>query len=249
LWQGDYKEQSGATTIVDGLAQQFPDAELVYPDYQDRTSKEQVQADQDAFIQRLKDTYGDMTAANTVMIGLLAEPVYAEFMGDIANPYCQTESKDGCLYDLALNPYLPKQQKTSLLIDYNEFGYRVIDTVRADDGRKDIPLVTVLFSGRPMIVSEPSKALSSSQAFIAAWLPGTTGGQAIANAIGGDYVFCGTGRNDDGHCVAGSPNTLPVNWVRNPEQLRDYPVYRSGTGFVGYGDPLFPINHGLGTGG
>jgi beta-glucosidase len=208
-----------------------------------------VQADQETFIQELKEKYDDMNSANTVMIGVLAEPVYAEFMGDIANPYCETKSEDGCLYALALNPYLPTQQKSSLLIDYNEFGYRVIDEVRAENGRTSVPLVTVLFSGRPMIISDPSKALSSSQAFVAAWLPGTAGGQAIANAISGQYLFCGAASSGDDHCAAGSPNTLPVNWVRNQEQLHNYPVYGSGTGFVGYGNPLFAIDYGLGTGG
>lgn len=37
-------------------------------------------------------------------------------------------------------------------------------------------MVSVLFSGRPMIVNE---VLYKSTAFIAAWLPGTTGGEAV----------------------------------------------------------------------
>lgn len=50
----------------------------------------------------------------------------------------------------------------------------------------DIPLITVLIAGRTMIINEP---LTYSKAFIAAWLPGTTGGEAIANAITGKYLF------------------------------------------------------------
>ena len=65
-----------------------------------------------------------------------------------------------------------------LQMDYNKFSYQVIRMVSAKHNQQTIPLVTVLFSGRPMIVGTPSKALANSQAFIAAWLLGTTGGQA-----------------------------------------------------------------------
>jgi len=44
------------------------------------------------------------------------------------------------------------------------------------------PLVTILFSGRPLILGE---ALSTSDAFVAAWLPGTEG-QGVADVLFGD---------------------------------------------------------------
>jgi beta-glucosidase len=47
-----------------------------------------------------------------------------------------------------------------------------------------IPLITILFSGRPMLVQD---SLELSEAFIAAWLPGTTGGMALSNSIFGHY--------------------------------------------------------------
>jgi len=34
-----------------------------------------------------------MTADNTIMIGALGEPPYAEFNGDVNNPYCQGDDK------------------------------------------------------------------------------------------------------------------------------------------------------------
>ena len=65
-------------------------------------------------------------------------------------------------------------------------------------------MVNVLLSGRPMLIE---KIMSESQAFIAAWLPGTTGGQGILNSITGNYLFRSNGTND-------KRNTLSIDWPR-----------------------------------
>jgi beta-glucosidase len=49
--------------------------------------------------------------------------------------------------------------------------------------RAGIPVVVVLLSGRPMIISE---ALNQAAAFVAAWLPGTEG-EGITDVLFGDY--------------------------------------------------------------
>lgn len=46
-----------------------------------------------------------------------------------------------------------------------------------------VPVITILLSGRPMIIGS---ALDSSDAFVAAWLPGTEG-QGVADVLFGDY--------------------------------------------------------------
>lgn len=53
---------------------------------------------------------------------------------------------------------------------------------------KGIPMVVVLLSGRPL---EIKPELETSNAFIAAWLPGTEGGLGIADVIFGDYIPTG----------------------------------------------------------
>lgn len=53
---------------------------------------------------------------------------------------------------------------------------------------KGIPVVTVLLSGRPLVVN---RELESSAAFVAAWLPGSEGA-GIADVLFGDYDFTGT---------------------------------------------------------
>ena len=75
-----------------------------------------------------------------------------------------------------------------------------------------------------------------SSAFISAWLPGTAGGQAIANAIFGDYKF----RYRD------QVNTLPVPWPKSMRDLEGFPVY-SGNEQVKLKNYLFATGYGLGT--
>jgi beta-glucosidase len=82
-----------------------------------------------------------------------------------------------------------------------------------------IPVVTILLSGRPMILGS---ALENSDAFIAAWLPGTEG-EGIADVLFGDYKPTGK---------------LPLSWPRDNEQL---PI---NIGDENY-DPLFPYGYGL----
>ncbi len=80
------------------------------------------------------------------------------------------------------------------------------------------PVVTVLLSGRPLILGD---ALEASDAFIAAWLPGTEG-QGVADVLFGDYKPTGK---------------LPRAWPRTLVSLSD--PTNSGS------RPLFPFGFGL----
>jgi beta-glucosidase len=82
------------------------------------------------------------------------------------------------------------------------------------------PVITVLFSGRPLILGS---ALESSHALIAAWLPGTEG-QGITDVLFGDHRP--TGR-------------LPYTWPRSMDQVP------SNAGESDRGRPLFPFGYGL----
>jgi beta-glucosidase len=79
------------------------------------------------------------------------------------------------------------------------------------------PVITILLSGRPLV---PGSALDNSDAFLAAWLPGTEG-QGVADILFGDYKPTGK---------------LPRTWPRNNSQLSVQPPP---------GDPLFPCGFGL----
>ncbi len=82
-----------------------------------------------------------------------------------------------------------------------------------------IPVVTVLFSGRPQFIQP---VLTESDALIAAWLPGTEG-QGVTDVLFGDCKPAGK---------------LPVTWPRNMKQITlhfgDEPY-----------DPLFAYGFGL----
>lgn len=79
------------------------------------------------------------------------------------------------------------------------------------------PVTTILFSGRPMILGHSLKA---SDAFIAAWLPGTEG-EGVADVLFGD--FAPTGK-------------LPREWPRNDRQFAADKMH---------GKPLFPLGYGM----
>lgn len=85
-----------------------------------------------------------------------------------------------------------------------------------DKGKK---VVTVLISGRPLLVNEE---LAMSDAFVAAWLPGSEG-RGIAEVLFGDYDFKGR---------------LGFSWPRDADQI---PI---NIGDADY-DPLFEYGFGL----
>ncbi len=92
-------------------------------------------------------------------------------------------------------------------------------TTIANAKKAGIPVVVVLFSGRPLIING---ALEQADAFIAAWLPGTEG-LGIGDVLFGDYKPTGK---------------LPVSW---PKSMAQIPI---NVGDANY-DPLFPFGFGL----
>jgi beta-glucosidase len=83
-----------------------------------------------------------------------------------------------------------------------------------------VPMVTVLYSGRPLVLGS---ALDESDAFVAAWLPGTEG-EGMADVLFGDVKPAGK---------------LPRPWPRDNSELNSA-VYRDGGA-----QPLFSAGYGL----
>jgi len=78
------------------------------------------------------------------------------------------------------------------------------------------PVVTLLLSGRPMVLKD---ALTDSSAFVAAWLPGTEGA-GVADVLFGDFKFAGK---------------LPRMWPRSSDHVRtgdtaEKPLFEFGFG-------------------
>jgi beta-glucosidase len=78
------------------------------------------------------------------------------------------------------------------------------------------PVITILYSGRPLI---PGSALTDSDAFVAAWLPGTEG-EGMADVLFGDQPFT---------------STLSRNWPASNDQIGNLssepnPLFKDGFG-------------------
>ncbi len=87
----------------------------------------------------------------------------------------------------------------------------------------DPKIVCILISGRPLLVSEE---IAASDAFVAAWLPGSEGA-AVAEVLFGDFEFTGT---------------LPHSWPRSAADFKG----KFGPNFWDpESDPLYPLGFGL----
>jgi beta-glucosidase len=163
-------------------------------------------------------------ADNSIVIAVAAEPPYAEYMGDIGN-----DAAPDLWYNIGVsgstNLYMKMPQSQVLSLHYSEAEAQAIASLK----RQGLSIITVVYSGRPIILSEGGiKApLENSDAVIAAFLPGTLGGEALSNAILGDYHF-----RSGAH---GQSNTLTFPWPETMAQVENH--------FTEGG--LFPVGYGL----
>ncbi|MCL6098984.1 MAG: glycoside hydrolase family 3 protein [Bacteroidetes bacterium] len=124
------------------------------------------------------------------------------------------EGADVCVLVIGEKPYAEMfGDKDDLSLDKEDLD--AISKVKASG----VPIVTLLVSGRPMLI-EP--ALNESKAFVAAWLPGTEG-QGVADVLFGNYKPTGK---------------LSHSWPKSMDQV---PI---NVGDAKY-DPLFPYGFGL----
>ena len=89
--------------------------------------------------------------------------------------------------------------------------------------QQDVPIVVILISGRPLVTT---KQIEQSDAFVAAWLPGSEG-HGIAEVLFGDYDFKGT---------------LPHSW---PKQVEDFNGLYGPNFWDNSMAPLFEYGYGL----
>ena len=158
--------------------------------------------------------------ADAIAIVVIGEDPYAEMFGDI------------------------KAQKTlefSTLKPTYAADLETIKTLKAA-GRK---VVTVFYSGRPLYVNEE---INNSDAFVAAWLPGTEAGGIT------DVLFANAGSDFKGRLSYSWPNMKCSTTInRHAPNIADYSTPVDGiTGELieqdieGEHKPLFPYGYGLG---
>lgn len=155
---------------------------------------------------------GPTTPGTTLLEGLKATAPQAEILYHADGDF-ETHAEVGIIV-LAEEPYAEGMgDKEDLHLRPEQIA--LLERVRAQCDK----LVLILFSGRPLILTEQ---LPLCDALIAAWLPGTEG-QGVAEVLFGEYEFSGK---------------LPFAW---PESMVQIPLARLEQ------EPLFPLGYGLTT--
>lgn len=156
---------------------------------------------------------GNITEGTNILNGLQnasgsSEIIYSQ-NGDLSS------NIDVAVVVIGENPYAEGAGDRETL-SLNDSDVNLVKKVKENS----IPVVAVLVSGRPLIISD---ILPYTDAVIAAWLPGSEGGDGIADVLYGDYQPKGQ---------------LAISW---PKDMAHYPV--------NYGDedynPLYAYQHGL----
>jgi beta-glucosidase len=142
------------------------------------------------------------------VIAVIGETPYAETFGDIATAQGNRDSMNTALRTLELGVRQPEDRAV----------------LQAVSGH-GVPVVTVLVSGRVLYANAE---INLSNAFVAAWLPGTEGGGVA------DVLF----RHRNGTVANDFTGTLPVSWPRTACQTS------VNVGDPGY-NPQFAFGYGL----
>jgi beta-glucosidase len=142
------------------------------------------------------------------VIAVIGETPYAENFGDVATALGNRNSDDASLRTLELGHRMPEDRAV----------------LQAVSGH-GVPVVTVLVSGRALYANAE---INKSDAFVAAWLPGTEGGGVA------DVLF----RHRNGSIASDFQGKLPVSWPRSACQT---PL---NVGDPGY-NPQFAFGYGL----
>ncbi len=197
-WTAADRASAHATSILDGVNQTAlgVGAQIVRGEY--------------AILNYPLGGTGGPTASNSVAILAISEIPYAEFMGDVQNqnPWYMLGQAQG------LNAYTPSIQNCDLALHLTDQQAQAIDYLHS----AGIPVITVVFSGRPIVITEsPNAPLPISDALIAAFLPGTSGGQAIANLIFGAYTTKSVSNTINGNLYYS--NTLPFAWPASMKEV------------------------------
>ena len=147
-----------------------------------------------------------------VAIVVIGEKPYAEGIGDIrVNDKIITEAGS------QINGQVKILPASGDSLELNKLYPEDLQTIK-NITDKGVPVIAILVSGRPLIIEQE---LNASNAFIAAWLPGSEG-QGISDVLFGDYDFSGK---------------LSFSWP----QLSQPKVNKGDKNY----NPLFPYGFGL----
>ncbi len=178
----------------------FPNGESILAGIRDKVGADRVTFSVDAA--------GIDVRQFDAVIAVIGETPYSETFGDVATALGNRGSDDASLRTLELGHRLPEDRAV----------------LQAVSGH-GVPVVTVLVSGRALFANTE---INLSNAFVAAWLPGTEGGGVA------DVLF----RNRNGSIASDFQGRLPVSWPRAACQT---PLNAGDPGY----DPQFALGYGL----
>jgi beta-glucosidase len=155
---------------------------------------------------------GNVTTGGTTLLAAIKKAVSAETEVIYSPKGSDLQPADVIIVAIGEQPYAEfKGDRDDLNLPAADAA--LIAKAKATNSR----VVALLYSGRPLILNS---ALDQSDAFVAAWLPGTEG-EGITDVLFGDRPFKGK---------------LPRHWPMNNEQL---------TADNSAGKALFPVGFGL----
>ena len=153
---------------------------------------------------------GEVTTGGTTILGAIRKTVSPDTTVSFSPDGSNAAKADAAIVVIGEAPYAEmKGDRSDLRLAKEDVA--LVQRVK----KLGMPVITVLISGRPLILGD---ALEKSDAFIAAWLPGTEG-QGVADVLFGDFRPVGK---------------LPCVWPSNMQQYTDVAA-----------KPLFPYGFGL----
>ena len=156
---------------------------------------------------------GEVTHGGTTLLAAIRQAVSAGTQVTYSADASEVKDADAIVAVVGEVPYAEMKGDRNKL-DLSDADAALITKARTAGA----PVVTVLYSGRPLILNS---ALTDSDAFVAAWLPGTEG-MGLTDVLFGDAKFKGK---------------LPRTWPRSNEHIAtgdtaEKPLFRYGFGLT-----------------
>ena len=125
---------------------------------------------------------GNITHGGTTLLAALRQAVSPETKTTFSPDASDLKNADAVIAVVGEPPYAEmKGDRAELNLSADDLA--LVAKAKASGA----PVVTILFSGRPLVLNS---ALADSDAFVAAWLPGTEG-LGMTDVLFGDYKFTG----------------------------------------------------------
>ena len=126
---------------------------------------------------------GNITHGGTTLLASLRQTVSPETKITFSPDASDLKNADAIIAVVGEQPYAEMKGDRTNDLDLAAEDLALIAKAKASGA----PVVTILLSGRPLVLKS---AFADSDAFVAAWLPGTEG-RGVTDVLFGDFKFTG----------------------------------------------------------